>query len=323
MTGLLFELGPCSIANDGKNVTFNKHSWNSDANIIFLDQPVNVGFSYADNGKTVSTSSAVGKDVYAFLELFLNRFPEYSKAPFHLAGESYGGTYTPNIAKVIFEANQELSLTQKPNLKHINLASIVIANGLTEPYTQFGSIPEQVCNGPYPVFDPNGRECQRLKLSTSVCQRLIEGCYKFTSRLTCAPAHMYCFNQVFGVLIGETKCFSIFVFQPSEFTESGRNPYDARRKCDRKEDGDLCYKEMLWVGEWMNDPSNKLELGVDPSRRFDSCNDQTNSAFAYNGDGVHNSALLLPELLNAGVKLLVYNGNAGKFLFYLILPVIF
>ncbi|KAJ7900717.1 peptidase S10, serine carboxypeptidase, partial [Mycena olivaceomarginata] len=33
-TGLLFELGPCSIANEGKNTTFNKHSWTSSANMI-------------------------------------------------------------------------------------------------------------------------------------------------------------------------------------------------------------------------------------------------------------------------------------------------
>ncbi|KAJ7857793.1 Alpha/Beta hydrolase protein, partial [Mycena olivaceomarginata] len=32
----------CSIANEGKNTTFNKHSWTSSANMIFLDQPVNV-----------------------------------------------------------------------------------------------------------------------------------------------------------------------------------------------------------------------------------------------------------------------------------------
>jgi cathepsin A (carboxypeptidase C) len=90
--GLLFELGPCSIANDGKNTTFNPHSWNTHANIIFLDQPVNVGYSYSDDGSTVNNSPVAGKDVHAFLQLFLQRFPQYVKAPFHLAAESYGGT---------------------------------------------------------------------------------------------------------------------------------------------------------------------------------------------------------------------------------------
>lgn len=38
-TGLFMELGPCQVAMDGNSTSFNKHSWNERANIIFLDQP--------------------------------------------------------------------------------------------------------------------------------------------------------------------------------------------------------------------------------------------------------------------------------------------
>src|SRR5258708_31411775 len=155
-TGLLGELGPCRLVND-HNTTHNPYSWNTHANIIFLDQPVNVGYSYAEGGTTVSTSPVAGKDVYAFLELFLNRYPQYSKAPFHIAAESYGGTYAPNFANIIFKANKELQVAPNPKLKHINLASVVLANGLTDPYTQMGSVADSVCDGPYPVYDdPDG-----------------------------------------------------------------------------------------------------------------------------------------------------------------------
>jgi cathepsin A (carboxypeptidase C) len=88
-TGLLFELGPCSIADEGKNTTKNPYSWNTHSNMIFLDQPVNVGYSYGS--ASVDTSPVAGQDVYAFMELFLSRFPEYAEKPFHLAAESYGG----------------------------------------------------------------------------------------------------------------------------------------------------------------------------------------------------------------------------------------
>jgi hypothetical protein len=37
---------------------------------------------------------------------------------------------------------------------------------------------------------------------------------------------------------------------------------------------------------------------------------QVNQAFFFQGDGMHNSAILLPELLEDGIRLLVYAGNA-------------
>ncbi|KAF5386835.1 hypothetical protein D9615_002016 [Tricholomella constricta] len=299
-TGLLFELGPCNIANDGKNTTHNPYSWNTHANIIFLDQPVDVGFSYADDGTTVNTSPVAGKDVYAFLELFLNRFPEYSKQPFHIAAESYGGTYAPNFANVIHQENKKLGLAPVPQLKHINLASVILANGLTDPYIQMASLPDYVCEGPYPVYDdPQGPECQALRSKIPTCQRLIKSCYQYDSRFTCVPALLYC-NNMFGSLM-----------------QLGLNPYDVRRKCDRSKDGDLCYEQLLWIETWMNDPKNKAALGVNPDQTFASCNMDVNRAFAMQGDGMRNSARLLPELVNDGIRLLVYAGNADMMCNYI------
>ena len=37
-TGLLFELGPCSVNADGTGTEFNPYSWNNNASVIFLDQ---------------------------------------------------------------------------------------------------------------------------------------------------------------------------------------------------------------------------------------------------------------------------------------------
>ena len=201
VTGLMFELGPCRIADEGKNTTFNDLSWNSYSNIIFLDQPVNVGFSYTDDGSTVSTSPVAAEDVYAFLELFLARYPEYAKAPFHVAAESYGGTYAPNIASVIHKKNKELALAPVPSVTKINLASIILANGQTDPYIQMAAVAEFACNGPYPIYDdPEGPQCAALKSKVPTCQRLVKSCYNFNSRWTCVPAAAYCNSQLYGPL---------------------------------------------------------------------------------------------------------------------------
>lgn len=37
-TGLLFELGGCNIRDKGENTTFNEYSWNSVANVLYLDR---------------------------------------------------------------------------------------------------------------------------------------------------------------------------------------------------------------------------------------------------------------------------------------------
>ncbi|KAF7289387.1 Carboxypeptidase [Mycena indigotica] len=300
-TGLLFELGPCSIADDGKNTTFNPHSWNSNANMIFLDQPVNVGFSYAEDGTTVNNSPLAGKDVYAFLELFLQRFPEYSKQPFHISGESYAGTYIPNIASVIWQANLQLAAAPNPSLKKINLESLLIGNGQTDPYTQMGTVAEYACSGPFPVYDdPEGPQCTALRSKVPTCQRMLQSCYKYNNKFTCVPAMLYCNSQLYGPIM-----------------QTGVNVYDVRKKCDRSKDGDLCYRELNWIESWMNEPANKVALGVDPSRNFASCNMEINQAFLFQGDGGHNSAELLTDLVNGGVRLLIYAGNADMMCNYL------
>ena len=191
-TGLLFELGPCRVASEDGTVTKNKHSWNTHSNILFLDQPVNVGWSYSDDGSRVNRSYVAGEDVYAFFQLFFARFPEYAGAKFHMAAESYGGTYAPNTATVFHKRNRELEVLPVPGLIRINLASVILANGWTNPLEQYSSIPDWICEGPYALFDPGSRECRGLRRSVPPCRRLAEACYKFDTRVTCASAETYC-----------------------------------------------------------------------------------------------------------------------------------
>ncbi|SCZ93705.1 BZ3500_MvSof-1268-A1-R1_Chr6-3g08833 [Microbotryum saponariae] len=288
-TGLLFELGPCSITDEGKNTTWNKYSWTESANVIFLDSPINVG--YSKGSKTVANSQDTAKDVYAFLQLFYEKFPKFSKNDFHVTGESYAGTYIPNIASVIFNNNKNLDLTKSKSI-HIPLASMAIGNGLTDTYTQFASIPTFSCGGGIhePIFDE--QTCASLQSKVDTCQRLTPYCYKAPSRFTCVPATLACWQTA------------------GPIQSSGLNPYDITKKCDRDgEDGPLCYKQMQWIETYLNQAEIRKELGADPDTPFTSCNMQINQAFTFNGDVAHNTAALIPEMLEAGIKLLVYAGD--------------
>ncbi|KAF8310383.1 alpha/beta-hydrolase, partial [Clavulina sp. PMI_390] len=273
--------------------------------MLFVDQPVNVGFSYSEGDQVDNTPDAA-EDVYAFLQLFFGRFKEYSRLPFHIATESYGGRYAPLMASSIHKHNKALSsasnsddsLAPKPRALHINLASVLIGNGRTEPQTQMGAVPTFACEGPYPVHDPNGPECRALKRKTPICQRLVGNCYEFGNQSSCASAADYCESEVLS---------------PPDFQKLGLNPYDVRRKCD-DDDGGLCYAEVGWIETFLNNATLKRELGVlDEGRKdieFRGCNVDMDDDFANQGDGMHNSAAVIPEMLEDGIRFLIYAGNA-------------
>ncbi|AEO59963.1 hypothetical protein MYCTH_2308690 [Thermothelomyces thermophilus ATCC 42464] len=46
MMGLLEENGPCFVGPDSKTTYLNRWSWNNEANMLYIDQPVQTGFSY-------------------------------------------------------------------------------------------------------------------------------------------------------------------------------------------------------------------------------------------------------------------------------------
>ena len=46
--GMLQELGPCLINADGTGTVYNEYGWSKETNLLFVDQPAGVGFSYVD-----------------------------------------------------------------------------------------------------------------------------------------------------------------------------------------------------------------------------------------------------------------------------------
>jgi cathepsin A (carboxypeptidase C) len=75
--------------------------------------------------------------------------------------------------------------------------------------------------------------------------------------------------------------------------------------------GSTCYEELNWVETFMNNATVKAQLGVDPARNFTGGGALVYLDFRVTGDGMRNSAPLLTNLVNNGIRLLVYAGNAG------------
>ncbi|PWA03217.1 hypothetical protein BB558_000627 [Smittium angustum] len=288
LLGLLMELGPCRVNEHGNDTFPNDYSWNDDAHVIFLDQPLNVGFSY---GSDRFGSFAAGEDVFAFLQLFTHLFPEYGTGKLHVFGESYGGHYVPAIAKAIVDNNEKIvnkNRYESSMLKQLPLESIGIGNGMVDVLEQYKYYGKMACNSSYPPV-LSQEECDKIDSYYPSCSTLINACYKYNNVLACVPPSLYCNNNMM-----------------TPYYNAGLNPYDVRVKC---EGNDLCYPIIGSLTTYLNRPEVIKELGSDINT-YESCSQKVYQGFLLNGDWMKPYMREIPRLLESGIRVLVYAGDA-------------
>ncbi|KAI8851162.1 Alpha/Beta hydrolase protein [Chytridium lagenaria] len=263
--GLLMELGPCRVNEGGNGTTPFKYSWTNNANVMFIDQPVGVGFSYAKPGYSVGDSWTAGKDVDAFLQIFFFHYPKYADNEFHAFGESYGGHYIPAIGKAIHDGN--VKNVEDPSRIQVKLNSIgiVLGNGWVDQTEQTKYFPDMACD---PKYGPIVSEetCQTMRDRYPLWQD------SWRSIFSCVPAATYC-----GLITDIQK-------------EAKRNPYDVRQPCE---------VDYLIVKE---------KLGV--TRSHQGCSSAVGADFMKTGDSAKSTDWMVAELLEAGIRALVYAGDA-------------
>ncbi|XP_068636350.1 serine carboxypeptidase-like 27 [Aristolochia californica] len=131
--GAVEEVGPFQINPDGKTLHMNPFAWNKLANLLFLESPAGVGFSYSNTTSDLYSAGdqRSAEDAYAFLVNWLERFPQYKHREFYIAGESYAGHYVPQLSRVIFRKNQGI---KNPVL---NFKGFMVGNAVTDDYHDF------------------------------------------------------------------------------------------------------------------------------------------------------------------------------------------
>ncbi|KAF8407432.1 hypothetical protein HHK36_006565 [Tetracentron sinense] len=100
---------------------------NGAANLLFLESPADVGFSYSNTSLDVHGDNITARDSYTFLVNWFKRFPQYKSNDFYISGESYAGHYVPQLAEVVFDENKKVV---KEN--YINLKGFMIGNALMD-----------------------------------------------------------------------------------------------------------------------------------------------------------------------------------------------
>ncbi|KAM0805136.1 putative carboxypeptidase 2 [Usnea florida] len=231
MVGLFQEMGPCSIDSNGE-VLNNPYSWTNASNLLFIDQPVQTGFSYStttpgyvnpangyiiasqngicpSQGVTDSTcgtysnpndlneipvsTSAAAPAFYATLQGFMGAFPQYAREGFHFATESYGGRYGPVFSEYIEAQNAK----QAAGTKNISLKTLTIVNGWMNPIVQYAAYYNFTVDpgNTYdykPYNDSAASELYSLVYGSGACVDQLENCAATGTNSVCAAADNYC-----------------------------------------------------------------------------------------------------------------------------------
>jgi len=272
-TALFEENGPCLLKKGTDFPERNKYGWNEHANLIFIDQPAGVGYSYGDAQDADRNEKGVAMHVGNFLREFYKDHEHMRHLPLYIIGESYGGHYVPAVAQEVMD--------------DLPLEGIGIGNGLTVPEIQYKYYPElaytyakKVLNKPvisYPVY-------LFQNAAWPTCQQSITKCQNDTSQ--CANAQRIC---------------NAIMLAPYQLT--GMNPYDIRLKCEAQP---LCY-DFSNVDTFLNDKDVKDALGVPEDIKWADCNNSVN--FMFQEDWMKNFDEPIKELLHADIDVLIYAGD--------------
>lgn len=132
LLGLLQEHGPLLINATGGLVE-NPYAWTQEANILVIEAPAGVGFSYCagmlKNESCANTDKGTARANRAAVQNFYKKFPELLPNPFYITGESYAGVYVPTLAREILDHAPE-----------INMAGVAVGDPCTDNTAQKDSM---------------------------------------------------------------------------------------------------------------------------------------------------------------------------------------
>ncbi|KAK1271945.1 Serine carboxypeptidase-like 45 [Acorus gramineus] len=183
--GAFSENGP--FRPSGDKLIRNENSWNREANMLYLETPAGVGFSYSTDDSYYDNvdDKMTARDNLVFLQGWFNKFPQYRNRDLYITGESYAGHYVPQLAALIVQFNKKEKL--------INLKGIALGNPVLEFSTDFNSRAEffwshgLISDSTYKLFTSACNysryvgEYYRGSLSP-VCSRVMSQVTKETSR---------------------------------------------------------------------------------------------------------------------------------------------
>ncbi|KAL3667314.1 hypothetical protein V7S43_007543 [Phytophthora oleae] len=281
---LLTENGPCSINEDLSTKT-NPNSWNARANVIWLDQPTNTGYSIGTPADVDHDENDVQENIFWFLQGFMDKHPELEGRALFLTGESYAGHYVPAAAHKIYRVNKTVKT------RRLNLKGIAIGNGLVNTVVQSEHGLDMV-NNSYDVKLMDAETLERAKTAETECTALVTACQ--TNSSVCIDAAEFCQLNVMGA-----------------YAAAGRNTMDIRMECT-EEDPAFCYGDMMErITGYLNSDTVRTYLNVSHKHPAPWKAAAADVELAFAADLMKTFEQDIAELLSdSSVRVLIYHGDA-------------
>jgi carboxypeptidase D len=235
----------------------NPYSWNEYANMLYIDQPIGVGFSYGSS--TVDSTMGAAKLVYNLLQAFYAKFPEYTSREFAIWTESYGGHYGPGFAKYILDQNTAITAGTANGTK-INLSALGINNAWVNPYDAYKGMIDFAANNTHKKLISVAQAASYSKSLEQSCAPALQRCWKDQADTSCRAAMNLCKNGIESP-ISRAADFDV---------------YDVR-KVRRGKWPPQTYEK------WLQQPAIQTMIGA--KQRYSECPRSIQSKFMSTGDG--------------------------------------
>jgi cathepsin A (carboxypeptidase C) len=300
MLGFAQEHGPYVMPDGEEKFYKNENSWNLEANMLYIESPAGVGYSYFwGTDKDSFNDDTSAEDNFAALKQFYEKFPEYKKNDLFISGESYAGIYVPYLAYQIITHNADW----------INLKGIIVGNGVTN-YT-YDCEPAYVGMGFWHTLygtDLHDKlkeyDCDMANLEEKPeCAKLRRQFYDLVSKVNVYDVYRHCYyedeqNRVGSAMInGELKTYKrgMTAMEYTPFLFKNKEAMNSVPPCV--------------YGSGPTDFFNKQEVrdafNVKTDQVWELCTDRIDYE-----SGEKASYWIYPILKEANIRVLHFSGNA-------------
>ncbi|KAL1849935.1 hypothetical protein Daus18300_013069 [Diaporthe australafricana] len=263
MIGLFQEHGPCHFVNGSDEPSLNSYSWNTYANMLYVDQPIGTGFSFGDDEATSTVTAA--PFVWKFMQAFFEAFPTYESREFGLWTESYGGHYGPEFAEYFQTQNEAISDGSVTG-ETISLVALGINNGWIDPVIQEQAYVDFAYNNTWRQLINDTQYSQLQDAYETQCLPLLQQCPGETGTDTaCLNADNACYEYVEGVVENGAVDFDVY-----DIREPSNDPFPPETYVDYLQRPDImkAIGAQVTYAECPDDPYYKIANTGDDARSF-------------------------------------------------------